>query len=86
MIPVEVVGWACGNRGTVRKNSPDTFYCTHAPLIPWGSPSHDSTGHCPYNPSLYLSKVWRPIAFSGWVLALMENELGPRAFFVKSRE
>jgi hypothetical protein len=37
--------------------------------FPGSSPSHGSTGLCPYIPSSYLSKVWRPIAFSGRVKA-----------------
>ena len=30
------------------------FFCTHTPQFPWGSPSHGSTGLCPYIPSLHL--------------------------------
>lgn len=49
-----------------------------------GSPSHGSMVLCPYIPSLYLTKVWRPIAFSGWVCALMKNELGPPCFLCEN--
>ncbi|OME78663.1 hypothetical protein BK120_23270 [Paenibacillus sp. FSL A5-0031] len=79
-MPVEVVGWHAEIEEHLG-NIPQAISTAHIlHMIPGGSPSQISTGQCPYIPSLYLSKVWRPIAFSGWVRALMGNELGPPCF------
>jgi hypothetical protein len=73
--------WSCGNRRNGLSISPMPFstarFLHH---FPGSSPSHGSTGLGPYIPSSYLSKVWRPIAFSGWVCALIGYELGSPCF------
>ena len=53
-------------------------------VFPWGLPSHVTLGLCPYIPSLHLSKVWRPIVFSGWGCALIGYELGTPCFLCEN--
>jgi hypothetical protein len=56
---------AIGHAGTevAVTNTSNRFFTARSTFFLGGSPSHVSTGQCPYIPSLHLSKVWRPIAF-----------------------
>jgi len=72
---------ACGNRRNTLEYFPGTLSTARfLHKMPWCLPSHGSTGLCPYIPSSYVSKVWRPIAFSGRVWALIGQELGSPCF------